>query len=305
MLTRLRHRVQYAAFTLFVLSGLICVPFFFQNCAPPMDSAQTTDYSSLADSLPFAYEADMQYLAYMTCSAPLFYSWIQVGAESAGGIRLSDAFYTASLNATSSDILNMLTTSSRYATLAATLNAQSNPTNVLNGGTSTPSETISSSASTLVNDMYTSHTNGAATPYGARPIRASRLVSGSLAFFALRYIPSGSQWAVPGDETQGLKFDATVNNDGSLGVVAEYDLNSFNFASGATNSPKRAFSCRKYAVYRSTDTAGTIDSLLKQYCPGATKSTRFGLTVHEGNQGNCVEMPAASCTSATLLSLCY
>lgn len=95
-----------------VLAGLVVISvlFAYQNCAPTNDSGTST-LSSYASTLPFAYRAQIDTMAYMSCSNitagvnPRAYFSYRASAYSnrTGGIMLSSPFITATSHYTTAN----------------------------------------------------------------------------------------------------------------------------------------------------------------------------------------------------------
>lgn len=94
-------RLATSAFALTVL-----LLFVFQNCADPLDLANQ-DSTSFASTLPFAYDTEIDTIAYMSCSEmgtdynPRAFFTIRAGGYGVGsGLRLSGPYLSATSNFT-------------------------------------------------------------------------------------------------------------------------------------------------------------------------------------------------------------
>lgn len=78
--------------------GLFIILFAFQNCAQELES-NNSDLASLGEGLPFAFDAKMDHVAYMSCTPgavgyePNAFFSFKLGAyQSNSGLKFSDAF---------------------------------------------------------------------------------------------------------------------------------------------------------------------------------------------------------------------
>ena len=127
MLARLRARQFLYAVSLLSI-------FFYQNCAPTDDSGDLDTQLSYAENLPFAYQARIDTLGYMSCSEisdttyePRAYFSFRAGAysSSTGGLGLTPAFLQSTASYAPTDRANTFATAQRNSNTLLSLSIRS------------------------------------------------------------------------------------------------------------------------------------------------------------------------------------
>lgn len=182
----------------------LAVLIFFQNCAE--QAADSSSYASkVFKSAPFAYDASVDTLAYMSCSEmnsnydPRGYFTFKTGAyTSASGLSLTSTFTNYVRNFSTSERLTALQTSdaNKGAWLQMSLRQRTNYQNILASGSSAEADKDYYSflqnldSAPVANVLLGLSTNAKAAYFNAITDTSSRFMEGSIRFLGAEGIAS-------------------------------------------------------------------------------------------------------------------
>jgi hypothetical protein len=260
------------------MMSLASIAIIFQNCAAPLDEER--DVTSVAANAPFAYEAKLDHIAYMSCTgvsssagSPVF--TFRAGAyEPNSGLRLSENFKYATRNLLTGDKVRVLQESELNSGLKLNLalrrfdQYQTVLTPFISGFT--PGELSGSTVATkLANATNTNYINNFSTTLrfeeslyltNASPTNQDSIKNGSL-MLALTY----NNLAGSNGYAQGPTLNSNTSIYGS-GFTTTFDnryISSMSEKSLLDGSPITTWDCPttwRFMIIRSSDlgTTGAI-----------------------------------------------